>query len=153
MMVYSTELALFAQDDCEEVITRLTETLRDWDAGMTGERCRPSGGLTQARQRLGPEPLYRADAGVVLGAVAADVHRQMEWDVPDTASNAAAFRYSGADGQQKAAFLKARVVTVSECASHAAAAAAIGVVTAGKGTAEQGLARQLYPRNWSRGGC
>jgi hypothetical protein len=70
-----------------------------------------------------------------------------EWDAPDTKQNAAAFGYSGAgpDDPGRAAFPKARVVTVSECASHAVADAAIGGV-AGKGAGEQSLARQLYPR-------
>ena len=61
--------------------------------------------------------------------------------------NAAAFGYSGAgpDDPGRAAFPKARVVTVSECASHAVADAAIGGV-AGKGAGEQSLARGLYRR-------
>ena len=66
----------------------------------------------------------------------------MEWDVPDTARNRAAFGVSGGD---RAAFPKIRVVTVSECGSHAAVLAAAGPA-AGKGSGEQALARQLYPR-------
>jgi hypothetical protein len=42
------------------------------------------------------------------------------------------------------AFPKARVVTISECGSHAVVGAAIGA-TVGKGSGEQVLARQLYP--------
>jgi hypothetical protein len=38
------------------------------------------------------------------------------------------------------------VVTVNECASHAAVLAAIGPAAAGKGSGEQSLARGLYPR-------
>ena len=71
----------------------------------------------------------------------------MEWDVPDTAANAAFFGYpgTGKDGAP-GAFPKARVVTVNECASHAAVLAAIGPSAAGKGSGEQSLARGLYPR-------
>jgi hypothetical protein len=71
----------------------------------------------------------------------------MEWDVPDTPANAEFFGYhgGGADGAL-AAFPKARVVTVSECASHAAVLAAVGPAGSGKGTGEQPLARSLYPR-------
>jgi hypothetical protein len=66
----------------------------------------------------------------------------MEWDAPDTAENRVAFgAKSGPDGV--AVFPKARVVTVSECASHAAVLAAIGPSAAGKGTGEQALARPL----------
>src|ERR1019366_10049806 len=43
------------------------------------------------------------------------------------------------------AYPKVRVVTVSECASHVVAAAAMGAV-AGKGAGEQSLARALYRR-------
>ena len=49
----------------------------------------------------------------------------MEWDVPDTAAEPGRVRVSGAGGDQ-AAFPKARVVTVSECGSHAAVLAAAG---------------------------
>jgi hypothetical protein len=38
-----------------------------------------------------------------------------------------------------------RVVTVSECGSHAAVAAAMGPAAGGKGSGEQALARKLYP--------
>ena len=70
----------------------------------------------------------------------------MEWDVPDTAANAAFFGYpgTGKDGAP-GAFPKARVVTVNECASHAAVLAAIGPAVS-KGSGEQSLARDLYPR-------
>ncbi len=70
-----------------------------------------------------------------------------EWDVPDSDENAAAFGYSGAGKGEadKAAFPKVRVVTVGECASHAAVSAAIGPVTS-KGSGEQSLARTLYPQ-------
>jgi hypothetical protein len=64
----------------------------------------------------------------------------LEWDVPDTAANAAEFGYpgSGKDGSP-AAFPKARAVTVSECASHAPVLAATGPCTS-KGSGEQSLA-------------
>jgi hypothetical protein len=70
-----------------------------------------------------------------------------EWDAPDTAENAAAFGYSGksAGDAGRPAFPKVRVVTVSECASHAVVDAAVGGV-AGKGAGEQSLARKLYKR-------
>ena len=44
-----------------------------------------------------------------------------------------------------APFPKIRVVTVSECGSHAAVAAAVGPAAGGKGSGEQALARRLYP--------
>ena len=47
--------------------------------------------------------------------------------------------------QDRAAFPKVRVVTVSECGSHAVVDAEIGGI-AGKGSGEPSLARRLYGR-------
>jgi hypothetical protein len=50
-------LALFADEDHEEVWARLTETLADW-GGFGGDQALvTTGGLAQARQRLGHEPV------------------------------------------------------------------------------------------------
>jgi hypothetical protein len=69
----------------------------------------------------------------------------LEWDVPDTGANAAAFGYPGTAGDAAPAALpKARAVTIGECASHAPVLAAIGPCTS-KGSGEQSLARTLYP--------
>jgi hypothetical protein len=67
----------------------------------------------------------------------------MEWDVPDTAANRAFFGVRG--GGDRAAFPKARVVTISECGSHAPVLAAVGPASGGKGSGEQAMARRLYP--------
>jgi hypothetical protein len=158
VMVYLVmALALFADDDYEEVAARLTETLRAWGCWDDGWEVPTSGGITQARQRLGPEPL----AGVFgqVAAPVADLDTEgaflggwrlmsvdgMEWDVPDSGPNRAAFG-SRAGSHGVAAFPKIRVVTVSECASHAAVLAAMGPAAGGKGTGEQSLARRLLPR-------
>ena len=49
-------------------------------------------------------------------------------------------------GDDQAAFPKIRVVTVSECGSHAPVLAVMGPAAGGKGSGEQSLARKLYPR-------
>jgi hypothetical protein len=67
-----------------------------------------------------------------------------EWDAPDSRENAEASGYAGG-GTDQAAFPKVRVVTVSECASHAVAHAEIGAIS-GKGSGEQALARRLHGR-------
>jgi hypothetical protein len=152
-------LALFAEEDYEEVAARLAGTFADWDGWEESwDRAPTSGGITQARQRLGPEPLEElfsqvarpvADmvtAGAFLGRWRLMSIDGMEWDVPDTAANAAFFGYPGTGkDKEPGAFPKARVVTVNECASHAAVLAAIGPSAAGKGSGEQSLARGLYP--------
>jgi len=150
-------LALFADEDYEEVGARLTETLQGWGCWGEDWEAPTKGAITQARQRLGPEPLAEvfgqvaepvADldtAGAFLGPWRLMSVDGMEWDVPDTAPNRAAFG-SKAGPAGPAAFPKARVVTVSECGSHAAVLAAVGPAAGGKGSGEQALARRLYPR-------
>jgi Insertion element 4 transposase N-terminal len=157
MVYFVMALALFADDDYEEVAARLTETLREWGCWDDAWEVPTSGGITQARQRLGAEPMAGLFAqvavpvaeeetrGAFLGPWRLMAIDGFEWDVPATGQNAAAFGFHGAHDQQGAAFPKARVVTVSECGSHAVVGAAIGG-TVGKGSGEQVLARQLYPR-------
>ena len=51
-------LALYADEDYEEVAARLAGTLADWDGWeRSWGRVPTSGGIAQARQRLGPEPM------------------------------------------------------------------------------------------------
>src|ERR1022692_160080 len=160
VMVYLVmALALFADDDYEEVAARLTETLTSWGCWADSWSVPTSGGITQARQRLGSAPLRELFSEVAV-PVAEELTRGaflgpwrlmtidgFEWDAPDTPENAAEFGYSGAaaDGAVRPAFPKVRVVTVGECASHAVADAEMGGV-AGKGAGEQALARELYAR-------
>ncbi len=81
-------LALFADDDYEEVAARLTETLAAWGCWEDSWSVPTSGGITQARQRLGYEPMQELFSQVagpgrgpdrrgVPGAVAADGHRRV----------------------------------------------------------------------------
>ena len=156
MTYFVMALALFADDDYEEVAARLTETLQGWGCWDHSWEVPTSGGITQARQRLGHEPLKELFSQVAAPVAEEDTRgaflgpwRLMaidgfEWDAPATEKNIAAFGFSGigtADAET-AAFPKARVeVTVSECASHAVVAAGIGGV-AGKGAGEQALARK-----------
>jgi len=154
MVYYVMALALFADEDYEEVGARVGGTLRGW--GGQGWEVPTSGGITQARQRLGPEPVAEVfsrvavpvagmdTAGAFLGPWRLMSVDGMEWEVPDTAANREAFG-AKAGSQGQAAFPAVRVVTVSECASHAPVLAAIGPVAGGKGTGEQYLARGLYP--------
>jgi hypothetical protein len=152
MVYFVMALALFADEDYEEVAARLTQTLRGWGC-WEGWEVPTKGAVTQARQRLGPEvvaevfsqvavPVAGLDtAGAFLGPWRLMSVDGMEWDVPDTARNRAFF---GVRGTDQAAFPKARVVTVSECGSHAPVLAAAGPAS-GKGSGEQSLAWRLYP--------
>ena len=159
MVYFAMAMALYGEDDYEEIIARLSETLRGWGSWDEAWEVPTRGGITQARQRLGHEPLRELFAEVAVPVADADTEgaflgrwRLMsidgfEWDIPDTKDNAAEFGYAGTAGDagSEAGYPKARVVTVGECASHAAVAAAIGPV-ASKGSGEQSLARRLYRR-------
>jgi hypothetical protein len=156
MVYFAMAMALFAGDDYEEVAARLAGTLGSW--GCWDARWGPptSGGITRARERLGAEPLAsifaqvavpvadRLTRGAFLGPWRLMSIDGFEWDVPDTPGNAAAFGYRSG-GRERPAFPKVRVVTVSECGSHAVVDAETGGV-AGKGSGEQSLARPLYGR-------
>jgi hypothetical protein len=157
MVYFVMGLALWAEEDYEEVWARITEALADW-GGFGGDQALvTAGGITQARQRLGEEPV-RGTFGLVAAPVATldtpgaflGNWRKMsidglEWDVPDTAANAAEFGYPGTGDGGRAAFPKARAVTIAEVASHAPVLAAIGPCVS-KGSGEQSPARELYPR-------
>ncbi|HEX5996443.1 MAG TPA: IS4 family transposase [Jiangellales bacterium] len=155
VMVYFTMgLALFADEDYEEVAARLAGTLDWWGCWDSAWEPPTSGGLTQARQRLGYEPLKAVfeqvarpvaeplTPGAFLGGWRLMAIDGFEWDVPDTAANAGAFGYA-AGSEGRSAFPKVRVVSLSECGSHAMVAAEI---SGRAGTGEQALARRLYPR-------
>ncbi|MFC0865719.1 IS4 family transposase [Sphaerimonospora cavernae] len=157
VMVYFTlAMALFADDDYEGVLAHLAGTLASWPDCWDAEWEAPgSGGIAQARQRLGSEPLRELFSqvaapvtdmltpGAFLGSRRLVAVDGMEWDVPDTPQNAAFFGYAGS-GDKRSAFPKVRVVALSECASHAYFAAAIGGVGAGEGSGEQSLAATLW---------
>lgn len=156
MVYFAMALALFAEEDYEEVAARLTETLAVWGCWDRRWTVPTSGGITQARQRLGYQPVKELFAqvavpvaeqltrGAFLGPWRLMAIDGFEWDAPATKENAAEFGHAESD-VDTSAYPKARVVTVSECASHAVVDAEMGGIT-GKGSGEQALARRLYAR-------
>jgi len=155
MVYFAMALALYADDDYEEVITRLVEPLTAWGCWDAQWQIPTSGGLTQARARLGSEPLAQVFEQVAV-PVATELTRGawlgerrlvavdgFVWDAPDTDENTAAF--GRGSGTSQSGFAQVRVVTLSECGSHAVIGARIGAVVGAK-SGEQTLARQLYPR-------
>jgi Insertion element 4 transposase N-terminal/Transposase DDE domain len=155
MVYFVMAMALFADDDYEEVLARLTESVSQWDCWDKEWEMPGSPGITQARQRLGPEPVKEVFERV-CAPVAEESTRGawlagwrvvsvdgFEWDAPDTPANVAAFGYGGGKGHPSA-FPKVRVLTLVESASHAVFGAAVGA-SGGKGTGERSLARQLLP--------
>jgi hypothetical protein len=103
MVYFAMALALFAEEDYEETWVRLAETLAEWGCWDRSQGTVTTGGLTQARQRLGHEPVREVFAQVARPVATEDTPgaflgpwRKMsmdglEWDIPDTEPNAAAF--------------------------------------------------------------
>src|SRR5258706_7221071 len=114
VMVYLVmALALFAEDDYEEVAARLTETLTSWGCWDDSWSLPTSGGITQARQRLGYEPLAGVFAEVAVpgageltaGAFLAGWRLMsidgVEGGAPDTRGNAPGVGVSGAGADER----------------------------------------------------
>ena len=157
-------LALFPDDDYEEVAARVTGSLDRfgcWDAAWTVPT---SSGITQARKRLGRNlfaEVFERCCGPVAGEAGSTAEfgtlgtargaslrswrllaiDGFEVDLPDSKENATEFGYAGS-GQNRSAFPKARVVALAECGTHAFLAAEIGSYETGEKT----LAARLYPR-------
>ena len=155
MVFFAMALALFADEDYEGVLARLAEPLTGWGC-WDGRWSMPgSAGITQARQRLGPDVLREVFQRVarpvcsVLTRGAWLAGRRLvsidgcEFDVPDSPANAAAFGYAGGAG--RSAFPKVRLVSLVETGSRAPIGAVLGPIT-GKGLGEVSLARALFDR-------
>jgi hypothetical protein len=129
-------LCLFAEDDYEEVATKVTGSLSGWGCWDASWSVPTASGITQARKRLGPKVL--AEVFEQVAAPVADSLTRGAWlrgwrmvaidgfevDVLDTEENAAEFGYAGS-GANRSALAKARVVALAECGTHAFLAAEI----------------------------
>jgi hypothetical protein len=157
-------LALFPDDDYEEVATRVTGSLDRFGCWNAAWSVPTASAITQARKRLGsnmfPE-LFERTGGPVAGPVGPQANLMalgtargaflrgwrlvaidgFEVDMPDSPDNATEFGYAGS-GDNRSAFPKARVVALAECGTHAFLAAEIGAYKVGERT----LAARLYPR-------
>ena len=147
-------MCLWADEGYEEVARLLVGGLSRMARWRKAWRVPTTGALTQARARLGSEPmkvLFQKIAkpvgapgaagswwrGLRLVAIDGTV-----FDVPDTPVNAAHFgRPASGRGEKTGAFPQARVVALVECGTHAIIAAEIGPCTTGETT----LAKKLFP--------
>lgn len=144
-------LALFG-DGYEEVLRKLVNGLRFARVWSRKWVVPSTGALTQARQRLGPEPMQ-----ALFDRVAVPLARPgtpgawlRSWrlmaidgvmiDLPDTEANLAV--YGKPEGGTRRPFPQIRVVGLSECGTHALVAAEPGTIYQG----ERELARELRER-------
>jgi hypothetical protein len=169
MVYFAMAMALFADDDYEEVLARLAEPLSQWNCWDRRWSMPGSSGITQARQRLGSTVVREVFEQVaqpvceLLTRGAWVAGRRLvsidgcEFDVPDSPANADAFGYASGGaagtggapgagtGAGRSAFPKVRLVNLVETGSHAPIAAALGPIV-GKGQGEVSLARELFDR-------
>src|SRR3954454_12997060 len=144
MVYYAIALALYAGSGTREVLRCLLEGLR-WLWGAEAVRVAGKSGISQARTRLGAEPLRRLYERLVR-PVATRATRgawYRRWrpvsldgsclDVADTAENEAAFGRPGA-GRGESAFPQVRFVALVENGTHVLFGARLGSFAEGETT-------------------
>jgi hypothetical protein len=153
-------LWVFAEEDYEEVATKVTGYLDELGCWAAPWSPPTASAITQARKRLPAAVMQTVFADVAaplagpftpgawLGTFPGRQRRLLaidgfDLDLPDSPGNAEVFGRAGhgGSGSVGSAFPKARVVTITECATHAPLAATIGAWATGEPT----LATQLYP--------
>lgn len=152
IVYYVIALGLFMQVSCQEVLRCLLEGLH-WCSG--GEQRLPvagESGISQARRRVGAEPLQRLHDAVVKPI--AQPRTRGAWyrhwrlvsldgstlDLPDSAANADAFGRQVA-GRGRSAFPQLRFVTLVENGTHVLFGSQLGPYSTGEAT----LARAIWP--------
>ncbi|WP_432190228.1 IS4 family transposase [Streptomyces sp. Tue6028] len=138
MVYYTLALALFQQDSYDDVAEQLVSSCPELSANVPNKSS-----FTRARTRLGPlalEALFRELAGP-LGQVGLEgsFYRGMRLaavdgfvlDAPDTKANRAAFGGPVKNGLP-AGFPQVRVVTLTECGTHAQVDASVGGFNGGE---------------------
>jgi hypothetical protein len=134
---YVLALTLFYSDGYEEVMRKLANGLRFIHGWKSEWRIPTTGAISQARVRLGEEPLKELYARVAVPM--ARPGTRGAWyrgrrlmaidgvvlDAPDTPENVAAFAKKPHRGGESA-FPQVRVVGLGECGTHAIVAASMG---------------------------
>ena len=154
MAYFSIGMALYSEDSYEDVFAQLTDGL-SWSSGWAQAWSPPSkSGISQARARLGFEPvrdLFKRVARPLAGPdtpgswlagrrlVAID---GTVLDLADSMANAEFFGRPASSRGDKSAFPQARVVAFAECGTHAILDAETGPCT----TSEIALSRELLGR-------
>ena len=154
MVYFAIGMALNSSGSYEDVLALITDGLAWVDRDGRSGPLATKGAVSQARVRLGPEPLealYRKRA-VPLGETDTPgtwlAGRRMvaidgtTLDVADTTANVTHFGRPGVMKGEQAAFPQIRVVGVGECGSHGIIDAEIGPYT----TSENAMARPLLER-------
>lgn len=156
MIRYVIAMGLFFDESYDEVMRRLVGNLRKLGSFDDGWQVPTKSAITQARQRLGPEPMKALfeRAAVPLatsGTKGAWLARRRlmaidatSFDVADTAANVERFGRMGS-GPKASAYPKLHVAVLAECGSHAIVGAAVGGCRTGERTLAVGLTGSVGP--------
>jgi hypothetical protein len=135
MVRFCLAMCLFYDDDYEEVMRKLVDSLAEMDSWAEHWQVPTTSAITQARKRLTAEPLKvlfervarpvagRGSKGAWLGSRRLAAIDAFMLDVPDTEENVEEFGRLDT-GEKASAFPQVRVLTLTECGSHASLAAA-----------------------------
>ncbi|MEU9396708.1 IS4 family transposase [Streptomyces sp. NPDC048324] len=138
MVYFTLALALFQQDSYDDVAEQLVGGMRELSGSIPNKSS-----FTRARRRLRPQVLenvFRELAGPLAPVgMEGSFYRGMRLaavdgfvlDAPDTTANRAAFGGPVKNGQP-AGFPQVRVVTLTECGTHAQVDAAVGGFNGGE---------------------
>lgn len=150
MVRYVIAMGLFFAESYDEVMRRLVGNLRKLGSWDDGWQVPTKSAISQARQRLGAEPmkaLFERAAvplatagtkGAWLGRRRLMAIDATSFDVADTRQNVERFGRMGS-GPKASAYPKLHVAALAECASHAI----VGAVLGGCRTGERTLAADL----------
>lgn len=155
VVYYVIALALYMQVSYREVLRCLVEGLR-WVWGPTAVKVAGRSGISQARTRLGWEPLQQLYRDIA--APIATVETQGAWyrswrlvtldgstlDVADTAENVAAFSRPGAS-RGASAYPQLRFVALVENGTHVLFASEMGATATGESTLARSVVHALQP--------
>jgi Insertion element 4 transposase N-terminal/Transposase DDE domain len=155
MVYYAIALALYMGSSTREVLRCLLEGLR-WLWGTEAVKVAGRSGISQARARLGEEPLHQLHDQLVrpvaTRATKGAWYRQWRLvsldgsclDVTDTEENRAAFERPGAS-RGASAFPQLRFVALVENGTHVLFGARLGGFTAGETTLAHNVLTALRP--------
>lgn len=149
-------MCLFYDDNYEEVMRKLVGSLRDMRSWSGSWRVPSSSAITQARDRLGYEPLREMFERVArpvsgLGTKGAWLRSRrlmavdgFMLDVPDTPDNVAEFGLR-LDGAQRSSYPTVRVLGLGECGAHTIVDATLSGFSTGEKTLLPDLFRSFEP--------
>ena len=153
MVRFCQAMCLFFDDDYEEVMCKLVGSLKSMGSWRDNWCVPTTSAITQARQRLGAEPLRelfertavpvagRGTRGAWLGSRRLMAIDGFMLDVPDTEENVQEFGRKS-NGEKSGGFPQVLTVALGECGSHAIVGATLGSCNGN----ERALAEEILPK-------